>query len=67
MENKELKTPAHQREAVKRYLSKFVDIKIRVTADERDSINNHALANDESTSAFIKRAIRETMERDKNA
>lgn len=65
MENKELKTPAHQREAVKRYLAKFVDLKIRITAEERDAIHRHAESMEESTSMFVKRAIREAMERDK--
>lgn len=65
MENKELKTPIHQREAVKRYLSKFVDLKIRISAEEREAIHNHAEIMSESTSSFVKRAIRETMERDK--
>ena len=64
MENKEYKTSAQQREYVKRYLSKFVDIKIRVTAEERNSIKTHAKANRESTASFIKRAIRETIDRD---
>ena len=64
MEDKEYKTSAQQREYVKRYLSKFVDIKIRVTAEERDAINSHALAMGESTSAFIKRAIRDAVAKD---
>ena len=63
-ENKELKTSATQLQAAKRYLSKFVDLKIRITANERDEIHRHAEAMGESTSAFIKRAISETMDRD---
>ena len=64
MENQEYKTSAQQREYVKRYLAKFVDIKIRVTAEERDAINSHASAMGESTSAFIKRAIRQAIAKD---
>lgn len=65
MENKEFKTSATQLQAAKRYLSKFVDLKIRITAEERDEYHRHAEAMGESTSAFVKRAIRETMARDK--
>ena len=65
MENKNAKTSIAQRQAVKKYLSKFVDVKIRVSAEERDLINAHAKTMSESASAFIKRAIAETMERDR--
>ena len=64
MEKKKAKTSSAQQQAVKKYLSKFVDVKIRVSAEERDLINAHAKSVSESTSAFIKRAIHETMERD---
>jgi len=64
MDNKNTKTSSAQRQAVKKYLSKFVDVKIRVSAEERDLLYSHAKSVSESASAFIKRAIAETMERD---
>lgn len=60
----QLKTPESKRRANKKYLSKFADIKIRVDPEWRDTIQSHAESVGESTSAFIKRAITETMERD---
>ena len=61
----EQKTPESQKKAIKKYLSKFVDVKIRVEPDYRDQIQLHAQSTGESMSAFIKRAIDETMVRDK--
>lgn len=58
------KTTDSQLKANKKYLSQFVDIKIRVTPEERLNLQNHARDMGESVSAFIKRAIRETMLRD---
>ena len=60
----QLKTPVSQLNATKKYLSKFADIKIRVEPEWRDAIQAHAVSVGESTSAFIKRAITETMARD---
>ena len=61
MENK---TPEFQLRANKKYLSRFVDIKIRVTPEERERLQEHALDMGESVASFIKRAIREAMLRD---
>ena len=58
------KTAESRLKANKKYLSKFSDIKIRVEPEWRDAIQAHANAVGESTSAFIKRAIVETMARD---
>jgi len=63
--SEKLKTPDSQRKAIKKYLSKFVDIKIRVTPETRDVIQNHAQKTGESMASFINRAIAETMARDK--
>lgn len=41
-------------------------LKIRVLPEQRDEIQAHAKTMGESTTAFMKRAIVETMERDKN-
>ena len=52
------KTPEYQINAVKKYLSKFKEVKLRFLPEE------HATMGDKSTVAFISRAIQETMERD---
>lgn len=58
-------TPEYQKQAIKKYLSKFKEIRIRTLPEEHDAIVAHAQAmGDKSTVAFISRAIHETMERD---
>lgn len=42
----------------------YVEIKVRVTRERREKVKNHATSQNESTSAFINRAIDETIERD---
>lgn len=54
-----------QRKSQKKYLAQFADFKIRITPQERDTIQAHAKTMGESSSAFVKRSIWETMERDK--
>lgn len=56
-------TPA-QAEAHKRYMKGFVEIKVRMTADKRSIVQEHAASMGESATAFINRAIDETIERD---
>jgi len=56
-------TPA-QAEAHKRYMKDYVEIKVRTTPGKRTDIQNHAASMGESTTAFINRAIDETMLRD---
>ena len=64
MDDRSKKTEA-QRRALKKYLSKFKEIRIRVLPAEHEAIVSHAQEmGDKSTVAFIARAIRETMERD---
>ncbi|MCD7752703.1 MAG: hypothetical protein LUG56_08245 [Lachnospiraceae bacterium] len=58
-------TPA-QADAHKRYMEKFVEIKVRMTAEKRSSVQDHAANMNESATAFINRAIDETMQRDKS-
>lgn len=53
-----------QKRASKKYLSQFSELKIRVLPEQRDEIQAHAKRMGESTAAFMKRAILETMERD---
>ena len=53
-----------RREANARYNSKFVELKVRMTPEHRTVVQEHAASMDESTTAFINRAIVETMVRD---
>ena len=53
--------------ANKRYIDKFVEVKVRMTPEHRTEVQQHAQDMDESTTAFINRAIDETMARDKEA
>lgn len=47
-------------------MENFVEIKVRMTADKRTTVQEHAASMGESATAFINRAIDETMERDSN-
>jgi predicted HicB family RNase H-like nuclease len=53
-----------RKEANKRYMENFVEIKVRTTPQHRETIKAHAEAHGESVNGFIGRAINETMERD---
>ena len=57
-------TPAQAKEH-KKYMEGFVELRARVSYAERDSIQAHATARGESVNGFIKRAISEAMERDR--
>ena len=57
-------TPA-QAEAHKRYMSKFIEVKVRMTPEKRAVIQEHAAQQGESVTAFVNRAIDEAMTRDK--
>ena len=57
------KTEAQKR-AQKAYMSRFVEIKVRMTPERRKSVQEHAASQGESTTAFINRAIDETIQRD---
>ena len=50
--------------ANKRYIDKFVEVKVRMTPERRTEVHQHAQEMEESTTAFINRAIDETIERD---
>lgn len=55
-----------RRAASRKYLAKFAEMKIRISEDYRQEIQEHASSMGESATAFIKRAIAETMQRDKS-
>lgn len=69
LENKKTKyrgfTPA-QAEAHKRYMKDFVEVKVRMRAEKRTTIQEHAAKMGESTTTFINRAVDETMRWDNN-
>lgn len=50
--------------ATNKYRAKFSMLQIRVQQEERDRIAEHAAGRGESMTSFIRRAVRETMERD---
>ena len=56
-----------QLRASKKYHEKFDDLRIRVPAGEKALIDAHAEVMGESTNAFVRRAIAETMKYDKEA
>ena len=45
-------------------IRKFVEVKVRMTPERRTVVQEHASSMEESTTAFINRAIDETMARD---
>lgn len=60
-------TSESQKKATQKYINdKLDEIKLRVPKGEKDVIKEHAASRGESANEFIKRAIRETMERDKS-
>lgn len=59
------KTEAQKR-AQQKYMERFVEVKVRMTSEKRSEIQAHAKSCGESATAFINRAIDETITRDKN-
>lgn len=53
-----------QKRAHRKYMEKFVEIKVRVTPEKRTAIQEHAQTMGESATTFINRAIDREMERD---
>lgn len=62
-DEKKPKTAA-QIKAQKKYMQNFVEVKVRMTPEKRQAVQNHAADMGESATAFINRAIDETMKRD---
>ncbi len=56
-----------QLRASKKYHAKFERIYIRVSAEEKEAIEAYAEEIGESVNTFVRRAVAETMEREKNA
>lgn len=54
-----------QLRANKKYDQKFHKLQIRLTHDEQDILESHIENTGESVNAYVRRAIFETMERDK--
>ena len=57
-------TSEAQLKANKKYQHKFDKVQIRVSHEEKAAIDKHAEAMGESTNAFVRRAIAETIARD---
>lgn len=53
-----------QKKAQKAYMQKFARVELRMTPQNRESVQAHAAARGESVNAFINRAIRNQIERD---
>lgn len=56
-----------QLRASKKYHAKFERIYIRVSVEEKESIEAYAEEIGESVNTFVRRAVAEAMEREKNA
>lgn len=54
-----------QLRASRKYHEKFDKLQIRVSHEEKETIDSHALTMNESVNSFVRRAITETIERDK--
>ena len=54
-----------QKKAIKKYHEKFDKLQIRIPAGEKEIIDAHAAAMNESTNSFVRRAIALAMEQDK--
>ena len=50
--------------ANKKYMERFVEVKVRMTPEKRSAVQAHAARLGQSATEFINRAINETMERD---
>ena len=61
MSEEKPRTTEAQKRAKRKYMEKFVEIKVRMTPERRSAVQAHAEA------GFINRAIDETMERDNAA
>ncbi len=58
---------AAQKKAQKAYMQKFARVELRMTLQNRESVQAHAAARGESVNAFINRAIQNQMQRDQES
>ena len=65
MGNKKRYTDSQKRATLK-YLSKFVEMRVRVSPEYHEQILQHLQDTGENISSFMRRAISETMERDRS-
>ena len=56
---------AAEKKAIKKYHAKFDTVITRFQKGEKQGIANHAAAHGESLMKFVRRAVYETMERDR--
>lgn len=56
-----------QARAHKKYIANFVEVKVRMSAEHREKVRQHADERGESLNGFINRAINEQIERDNGA
>ena len=61
-----MKPSEAQKKATKKYHDSLDQINIRVPKGDKQIITDHATSQGESITIFIRRAIAETMEKDKN-
>lgn len=65
-ETKKRKYTQAQNKATQKYIkSNYDEIKLRLPKGEKEIVKKHAAKYDESVNGFVKRAIDEAMERDK--
>ena len=57
------RTEAEKR-AQKKYMGKFSRVEIKMTAEEKETAQTHAIKHGESLNGFINRAITETIKND---
>lgn len=66
MQSEKTRTTEAQKRAKKKYMEKFVEIKVRMTPEKRTLIQEHALFMGESATVFINRAIDNQIAQDKS-
>lgn len=65
MEKDSPKLTEAQKRAHQKYMSKFVEVKVRMTPEKRDTIKKHAESLNMSTTAFINHIIDEAIQNNK--